>query len=106
MKTFQEVIAAFDALDADELTLWIEEKWILPAQESGSYVFSEVDVARVTLVHELRYDMGLQKEAVPLMLSLLDQVYGMRDRMRTLMRAIEAQPEETRDAIKAYLRDT
>ena len=105
MKTFQEVIAAFDALDADELNLWIEEKWILPAQESGSYVFSEVDFARVTLVHELRHDLGLQSEAVPLMLSLLDQVYDMRDRMWSLMRAIEAQPEETRDAIKAFLRE-
>ena len=30
------------------------------------------------------------------MLSLLDQVYDMRDRMRSLMRAIEAQPEDTR----------
>jgi chaperone modulatory protein CbpM len=105
MKTFQEVVAAFDALDADELTLWIEEKWILPAEESGAYVFSEVDFARVTLVHELRHDLGLQTEAVPLMLSLLDQVYGMRDRMRALMRAIEAQPEETRKAIEAYLRE-
>ena len=105
MKTFEEVIAAFDALGPDELNLWIEERWILPTEESGSYVFSDVDFARVTLVHELRYDMGLQTEAVPLMLSLLDQVYGMRDRMRTLMRAIDAQPEETRKAIEAYLRD-
>ena len=105
MKTFEEVIAAFDALDADELSLWIEERWILPTEESGGYVFSDVDFARVTLVHELRYDMGLQTEAVPLMLSLLDQVYSMRDRMRTLMRAIDAQPEETRKAIEAYLRD-
>lgn len=105
MMTFEEVLAAFDALDANELNLWIEEHWILPARQDDVYVFSDVDVARLTLIHEMRFDLGLQTEAVPLMLSLLDQVYGMRSRMRSLMRAIEAQPEETRSAIENYLRE-
>jgi chaperone modulatory protein CbpM len=105
MKTFQEVVAAIDTLNADELIHWIEEEWILPAREGESYVFSDVDVARVTLVHEMRSDLGVGSEAIPLVLSLLDQAYSMRDRLRALKRAIEAQPEETRKAIEAYLRE-
>ncbi len=86
-------------------TYWIEERWILPAQEGGSYVFSEVDFARVTLIQEMRTDLGVDAEAIPLVLSLLDQAYAMREQVRVLMRAIEAQPEETRKAIEAFLKD-
>ena len=105
MRTFKDVIAAFDRLDDAVLTHWIEEEWILPAREKNVYVFSDVDFARVTLIHELHFDLGIDDEVIPMMLSLLDQVYAMRGRMRALMRAIEAQPEETRKAIEAYLKD-
>jgi chaperone modulatory protein CbpM len=105
MRTFQEVVAAFETLDATELQHWIEEHWILPAREGETYVFSEVDVARVTLIQEMRSDLGVGAEAIPLVLSLLDQAYAMREQVRALTRAIEAQPDETRKAIEAFLKD-
>jgi chaperone modulatory protein CbpM len=105
MRTFQEVVAAFETLDETELTYWIEERWILPAQEGGSYVFSDLDFARVTLIQEMRTDLDVDAEAIPLVLSLLDQAYSMREQVRALMRAIDAQPEETRKAIEAFLKD-
>ena len=105
MRTFQEVVAAFETLDATELQHWIEERWILPAQEGGSYVFSDLDFARVTLIQEMRTDLDVDAEAIPLVLSLLDQAYSMREQVRALMRAIDAQPEETRKAIEAFLKE-
>jgi chaperone modulatory protein CbpM len=105
MRTFQDVVAAFDRLDDVVLTHWIEEQWILPARQEDVYVFSDVDFARVTLIHEMRFDLEIEDDVIAMMLSLLDQVYGMRGRMRALRRAIEAQPEETRKAIEAYLKD-
>jgi chaperone modulatory protein CbpM len=33
------------------------------------------------------------------MLSLLDQIYGLRNELRTVMRAIDAQPDEVRRQI-------
>lgn len=105
MRTFEDVIAAFDRLDEAVLTHWIEEQWILPVRQEDVYIFSDVDFARVTLIHELRFDLGIEEDIIPMMLSMLDQVYGMRNRMRALLRAIEAQPEETRKAIEAYLKD-
>jgi chaperone modulatory protein CbpM len=105
MRTFQEVVAAFETLEENELTYWIEERWILPAQEGGSYVFSDLDFARVTLIQEMRTDLDVDAEAIPLVLSLLDQAYSMREQVRALMRAIDAQPEETRKAIEAFLKD-
>jgi chaperone modulatory protein CbpM len=101
-------IAAVTALFADlgeaELVAWVERGWIRPeAGETGSWVFHEIDVARVHLVHDLRRQMAVTEETMPLILSLLDQVYEMRARLKAVMRAVEAQPEEVRLAIRAAL---
>jgi chaperone modulatory protein CbpM len=42
---------------------------------------------------------------MPLVLSLLDQLYGLRAQMRAVARAVERQPESVRDAILAALRE-
>ena len=57
-------------------------------------MFDEVDIARVRLVCELRDDLGLDAEAIPVVLSLVDQLYGVRRELRALARAVEQQPDE------------
>ena len=63
-----------------------------------------MDVARIRLVCELRGDLDVPEEAVPLVLSLLDQVHGLRREMRSLAKAVDAQPENVRAAIRAAYR--
>ena len=46
--------------------------------------FSELDVARVRLICDLRHDLAVEEETVPLVLSLLDQVYALRRQMSAL----------------------
>ena len=50
-----------------------------------SLVFHEIDVARVRLIHDLRHDMDIGEDAIPLVLSLLDQVYDLRSRMNAVL---------------------
>ena len=66
--------------------------------------FHEIDVARVRLIHDLRRDMEVGEETMPLVLSLLDQVYELRGTLRDLLRALEAQPEVVRTSVLATLR--
>jgi hypothetical protein len=40
---------------------------------------------------------------MPVLLGLLDQVYELRSRMKSLMRAIDTQPEPVRQAILVAL---
>ena len=61
--------------------------------------FREIDVARVRLIHDLRRDMEIGEDAIPLVLSLLDQVYELRSRMNAVLRALEAQSEDVRVAV-------
>jgi hypothetical protein len=98
MMTLNELRRSFADLDAAELDRWIDNRWIRPEGRPGAYVFHEIDVARARLVAELR-ELAIDDEALPLVLSLLDQLYGVRRQMKLLYKAINAQPEEVRRAL-------
>jgi chaperone modulatory protein CbpM len=98
------LIAQFPDLDIAELSNWIERHWVIPDfDDSDSWIFAEVDVARVRLIYDLRRDLDIAEDMVPLMLSLLDQVYDLRCALKAVNRAIARQPREMRDAVYAEL---
>jgi chaperone modulatory protein CbpM len=99
MIVFDELLIRFHGLERGELARWVENRWVLPEQRAETWVFHEVDVARVELILEIRRDLQVDDEAMPLVLGLLDQVYGLRRQMRRLCDAIAAQPQEVREAI-------
>jgi chaperone modulatory protein CbpM len=101
MISFEAVIRLVGGLNEVELRHWIAERWVRPESGAEGYVFAEVDVARVQLIHELRYELAIDEEAMPVVLQLLDQVYTLRRRLRVTLDAIDAQPDEIRAAIRA-----
>jgi chaperone modulatory protein CbpM len=100
----EQVLATVGRVSRHDLTLWIERRWVRPHHEGGGYVFTELDVARITLICDMRHDMAIDDEAMPVVLGLLDQVYGLRTRLRHLADAVAAQPEEVRLAVAAELK--
>ena len=83
---------------------WVEQGWVVPDAEGTNYVFREIDVARVHLIHDLRRDMDLAEDAIPLVLSLLDQIYDLRGRMNAVLTAVAAQPPDVRTAVLEAIR--
>ena len=75
-----------------------------PEGSQPDWVFQEIDIARVRLIRDFRDAMAVSEETMPLVLSLLDQVYTLRGQMRAVARAVEGQPEPVRAAILAALR--
>ncbi len=90
-------------LEASELERWIGESWVLPVGSGGTYVFEEVDVARVRLIVELKRDLAIDDSAMPVVLHLLDQLYALRRRIKSLSAALDTLPPDLRDAIAARL---
>ena len=90
-------------LGEPELTAWIERGWVRPDQAGADPVFHDIDIARIRLIHDLRSLMRIEDETIPLVLSLLDQVYDLRAGLRAVLRAVEAQPEPVREAILAAI---
>jgi chaperone modulatory protein CbpM len=103
----EELIRRFAGLDRTELARWIERRWIVPEArreaDRESWLFHEVDVARVELILDIRREFSPDEETLSLVLGLLDQVYSLRRQMRRLCHAIESQPPEIRRAIRDAL---
>jgi chaperone modulatory protein CbpM len=101
---FTAVIALFPDLRETELQAWVSRGWVRPEGTDPDWIFADIDIARVRLIHDFRHTMDVQEETIPLVLSLLDQVYTLRSQMRAVARAVETQPEPVRTAILAALR--
>lgn len=100
MMTLSEVVTLLGRVDRVELTQWIEAGWVTPERpEPEEPRFSELDVARVCLICDLRHDLAVEEETLPLVLSLLDQMYALRRQMNALSAAIREQPDDVRQAI-------
>jgi chaperone modulatory protein CbpM len=103
MIALNELLARVRGLEQRELLRWVENRWVLPEQRGDTWLFHEVDIARVELIREIRHDFAIDEDAVPLVLDLLDQVYGLRRQLRRLCDAVAAQPEDVQKAIKQAL---
>ena len=98
------LITQLSGLKRQDLERWITNEWVRPDGRSGSYMFLEIDVARVRLIRELRDEMGVNEAALPVVLSLLDQLYDLRRRMRELSDAIgQIAPNEVRRDLMNHL---
>jgi chaperone modulatory protein CbpM len=104
MMDLPAVIGLFGDLPEVELTTWIERRWVLPDQAENGFVFREFDIARVRLIHDLSRDMAVAEDTMPLVLSLLDQVYELRRALESMVRALEQQPAEVREAVVTAVR--
>lgn len=99
MKTLSEVITIVGRIERREIETWVERAWVVPVARDPEPAFSELDIARICLICDLRHDVGVEEETMPLVLSLLDQLYATRRRMSALTDAVQRQPEEVRRAI-------
>lgn len=102
MIPFDEVIR-LHGLKRAQLTLWIERRWVRPQVDGAEVLFDEADVARVALIRELRDDLSVDDEAVPLVLGLLDQLYAARQVLRNVSEAIDSLPPPLKDEFRKTL---
>lgn len=100
-----DCVTLIEGLTVRRLRTWVREGWVRPRREARGLAFDEIDVARLRLIVHLRQELRLNEEAVPVVLALLDQVYGLRRELRGLARAVEAQPDDVADRILARLRE-
>ncbi len=104
MISIEVVLTLVSGLQRPDLERWIVHRLVLPDSAAGAYVFREIDVARVRLIRELRDDLLVNEEALPIVLSLLDQLYEVRRRMREMGRALgRTAPPEVRQAVVTQL---
>ena len=87
MKLSKQEFLSLSGIEHDTLTAWIDEEWLIPSASSAELSFSDIDVARARLICDLKIDLGVNDAGVGVILSLLDQLHGLR---RTLKQVREA----------------
>jgi chaperone modulatory protein CbpM len=99
VKSLEHVLAELRTVERAEVLAWVEANWVRPASDEGGMGFDPVDVARVHLIRELRHDLAVDAEAMPVVLSLLDEMYALRRRLGALARALAEAPTEVRSTV-------
>lgn len=94
MMTFDEALASY-AIERAELTAWIEQSWVRPAMVGEVWQFDDADIARLELICELRRGLEINDEALPVVLSLLDQLYAARQTLHHVRDALAQLPDPT-----------
>ena len=101
----RSVVAEVRRVTLRELRLWVREGWVRPSQGERGPAFDEVDVARIRLLCDLRKEMALPSDALPVVLTLIDRLHETRRDLRDLTEALEEQPEEIRRSVVAGFRE-
>jgi len=102
--TEQMVLTEIRRLTRRDLRLWMREGWVRPALSESGPVFDEIDVARLRLLCDLRQEMAVPQDAIPVVLTLIDRLHQTRRDLRMLMEALDDQPDDIRRAVGARLR--
>jgi chaperone modulatory protein CbpM len=76
-------------LQVQTLEFWVDQRWLIPDHSSAEMTFSDADVARARLIHDLKADFGVNDEGVDVILHLVDQLHGLRGAFEQLHRNIK-----------------
>lgn len=104
MRSLTEVVTELGIGSDAEILRWIEAECIRPEAAGGSYRFQQIDVARLRLIRELDEELALDRDAIPVVMGLLDQLYDLRRRVRALAEALAHEDEAVRRKVLARYR--
>ncbi|WP_116132505.1 chaperone modulator CbpM [Tropicimonas sp. IMCC34043] len=104
MMTESDILDRVGRLSVERLQVCVTRAWVRPRQSERGRVFDETDLARLRLIVELTEDMDVNDEAVPMILTLIDEVSTLRRRMRAVDAAMSQQGAEACEALIARLR--
>ena len=96
----EKVLDQLAGVTTYQLRLWVEQEWIIPAHGDDRPLFNEADLARMRLLQTLENDLAVGIEAIPVILSLVDQLHELRGFVKALDNALEAQPNELRNELR------
>ena len=103
MMRVDDLVEAISALQRSDLEAWIRDELVTPQHEAETPLFTDMECARVRLICTLHYELEIDAETLPVVLSLLDQLYETRQRLLSLTAAVAAQNQTVQAAIIATM---
>lgn len=97
--TEKQLIETVTRLTSDRLTEYLAAEIVIPEQSDDGLVYQRIDVARLELACELHDQYDMEADALSMMISLIDQMHGLRAELREVLNAVETQPEPVRQQL-------
>ena len=104
MISVDALLEAISPLQRSDLEAWISEELVAPVEEAGTLLFTEKEYARLRLICTLHYELEIDLDALPVVLSLVDQLYDTRQQLLSLTAAVAAQDKDVQEGIIAAMR--
>ena len=99
-----EVVARVPGMTVSRLRSFVAADCVRPFEAEGRVGYTEADLARLQFIVELAEDFELDPDASAMVLSLVDQIHGLRLALRRLGEAVGEEPEEIRTRVRSRLR--
>ncbi len=97
--TEEELIKTVSRLTSLRLSEYLAAEIVIPEQTDRGLVYHSLDVARLELACELHEQYDMEADALAMMISLIDQMHGLRAELREVLSAFEAQPDPVRQTL-------
>ncbi|WP_171126403.1 MULTISPECIES: hypothetical protein [unclassified Ruegeria] len=97
--TEEELITTVARLTSTRLSEYLAAEIVIPEQTNRGLVYHTLDVARLELACELHEQYDMEADALAMMISLIDQMHGLRAELREVLSAVQAQPDPVRQTL-------
>ena len=94
-----QIVTMVEQLTHHQLISFINAEVVTPVHTEHGLVFSKVDLVRIELLCELSEQFDLDDDALGVVISLIDQLHGVRAELRTVLEVIETEPVDVQNRI-------
>jgi chaperone modulatory protein CbpM len=95
----EDVVSTVARLTRKQLIAFVEAEIIVPLHSDTGPVYRHFDIARIELLCELSDQFDLQDDALGMVISLVDQLHGVRAELRSVLEAVEREKADVRRRI-------
>lgn len=98
-----QAIATVERLTRVQLVSFVEAEIIVPVMSETGPTYRKIDIMRLELLCELSEQFDLQNDGLGVVMSLVDQLHGVRAELRAVLNAVETEQPEVRHRIGELL---
>ncbi len=99
-----DAVATVTRLTRTRLTAYVRAGIIAPVTTDRGPAFRQIDLLRLELLCDLTETFDLDDDALDLVLSLVDQLHGLRGELHAVLDAVAAEDDAVRTRIAAAIR--
>jgi chaperone modulatory protein CbpM len=101
-----QIVAAVASLTRAKLSAFVAAEIVTPVQTEAGPAYRQIDRVRLELLCELSDGFDLDEDALGVIISLIDQLHGVRSDLRAVLAAVEREDEAVRRRIARALIET